>query len=222
MIVTTTTAPTFEAMRQAMVTSQLRTAAVSDTRVIAAMGSVPRERFVPAARQAFAYADGPIPLGRGRSLNLPMSTGRLLTEAYLRRTDRVLLIGAATGYTAALLAGIVRHVTSVEVDPELAAAAREALAGTEEVTVVEGPLEAGHPAGAPYDVLVIDGAVEQVPDALLDQVAPEGRIVAGLNDRGVTRLAAGRRSAHGFGLTDFADAECVPLPGFARPRGFSF
>jgi protein-L-isoaspartate(D-aspartate) O-methyltransferase len=215
-------APPFQAMRQAMVTSQLRTTAVNDTRVIAAMARLEREAFVPAERVALAYAETPVPLGRGRGLNPPMATGRLLTEAYLRREDRVLLIGAATGYAAALLAGIVQEVTAVEVDPVLAAHARAALADLANVTLIEGPLEAGHPALAPYDVLMIDGAVEAVPEALIAQVAIDGRVVTGLIDRGVRRLAAGRRSAHGFGLNDFADADCVPLPGFAQPVGFRF
>ena len=104
----------------------------------------------------------------------------------------------------------------------LAGHARPGLAGYANVRLIEGPLEAGHPADAPYDVLMIDGAVEAVPDALVAQVAVDGRIVSGVIDRGVRRLAAGRRSAHGFGLVDFADADCVPLPGFAQPAGFRF
>lgn len=212
----------FETMRQAMVTSQLRTFGVNDTRVIEAMARVPREDFVPPNRRALAYAEQPVPLGRGRALNVPMSTGRLLAEAYLQRSDRVLLIGAASGYTAALLARIVAEVVAVEVDPELAMLAREALASTDHVSVIEGPLEAGWPAAAPYDVLLIDGAVEQVPEALIAQVAIGGRVLTGLIEGGVRRLASGRRSPEGFGLHAFADATGVELPGFARPTGFRF
>ena len=212
----------FDAMREAMVTSQLRTTAVSDNRVVAAMARVPRELFVPAERRDTAYIDRAIPLARGRLLNTPMATGKLLTEAYLRRTDRALLIGAATGYAAAVLASLVEHVTAVEVDPVLAEQARANLAGTPAVTVVEGPLEAGHAPGAPYDVIVVDGAVQDLPQTLIDQLVIGGRLVTGLDDKGVGRLAAGVRSAHGFGLQHFADAECVPLPGFARARAFQF
>ena len=149
----------FDAMRQAMVTSQLRTAAVDDARLVAVMARVPRERFVPPASRDLAYRDTAIQLGRGRALNPPMATGKLLTEAYLRADDRVLLIGAATGYTAAVLALLVRGVVAVETDPTLAATARTALAATPAVEVVEGALADGYPSGAPFDAIVIDGAV---------------------------------------------------------------
>lgn len=212
----------FEAMRHAMVASQLRTNAVSDPRIVAVMARVPREAFLPADVRAIAYCDRDVPLGRGRSQNLPMATGRLLTEAYLLPADRVLLIGAAGGYTAAVLAGLVAEVVAVESDPALAALAREALADYSNVTLVEGPLEAGHEAAAPYDVLVIDGAVDHVPEALVAQIRPGGRAVAGILDRGVSRLTSGRKTAGGFALLDFADIDCVPLPGFARPKTFTF
>lgn len=209
-------------MRHAMVASQLRTNAVSDARVVAAMAAVPRERFLPADVAALAYRDTAVPLGRGRAQNVPIATGRLLNEAALLPADRVLLIGAAGGYTAAVLAALVAEVTAVECDPDLAARARTALADHPAVTVVEGPLEQGHAPGAPYDVLVIDGAVEAVPAAIVAQLAPGARAVGGLIDRGVTRLAAGRRSPGGFALLPFADVDCVALPGFARPRSFTF
>lgn len=210
------------AMRAAMVTSQLRTNAVSDVRVVAAMASVPREVFLPEGARDAAYRDTAIPLGHARALNPPMATGRLLTEAELGPHDRVLLVGAAGGYTAALLAELVGEVVAVEEDAALADLARAALSDRANVTLVEGPLPAGHTAGAPYDVLIVDGAVDAVPETLIAQVAVGGRIATGLVDRGVTRLAAGRKSAGGYGLMPFADAECVVLPGFERPRGFSF
>lgn len=212
----------FEAMRHAMVASQLRTNAVSDARVVAAMARVPREAFLPAEVRAIAYRDTAVPLGRERYQNVPIATGRLLTEAYLLPADRVLLVGAAGGYTAAVLAELVAQVIAVESDPGLAADARTALGAYTNVTLVEGALEAGHAAGAPYDVLVIDGAVEQVPDALVAQLAVGGRVVAGIADRGITRLSSGRKTAGGFGLLDFADIDCVSLPGFARAKTFTF
>ena len=210
------------AMRHAMVASQLRTNAVSDQRVVAAMARVPREAFVPAEVRAIAYRDTALPLAGGRAINPPIATGRLLTEAYLLPSDRVLLIGAAGGYTAAVLAEIVAAVVAVEEDATLAAAARTALAGISTVALVEAPLAAGHEDGAPYDVLVIDGAVEAVPAALVGQLVAGARVVAGLVDRGVTRLASGRRTEGGFGLAAFVDSECVVLPGFAQPKGFRF
>ncbi|WP_375404377.1 protein-L-isoaspartate O-methyltransferase [uncultured Sphingomonas sp.] len=218
----TNPASAFDDMRAAMVSSQLRTNSVNDPRVVAAMARVPRERFVPVDQRAVAYRDAALPLGRARYLNVPMATGRLLTEAYLRASDRVLLIGAATGYAAAVLAELVARVVAVESDPALVAMARAALAGRSGVGLVEGPLDAGAPGDAPFDVLMIDGAVESVPESLLAQVVPDGRVVTGLVDGKVIRLAGGRRSAGGFGLATFADVDCVVLPGFSRPRGFSF
>lgn len=212
----------YVAMRHAMVASQLRTNAVSDARVVAAMDRVPREAYLPEDAREMAYRDTALPFGRGRFQNVPIATGRLLTEAVLHPTDRVLLIGAAGGYTAAVLAEIVASVTAVESDPALADLARTALSGNAKVKVVEGPLEAGHADGAPYDLLFIDGAVEHVPDALVAQVATDGRVVGGLADRGITRLAAGRRTEGGFALLPFADIDCVPLPGFAVAKSFTF
>lgn len=214
--------PATRAARHAMVASQLRTNAVSDTRVVAAMAGMPREAFLPAGAAAIAYRDTAIPLGGARAVNPPLATARLLTEAALRPEDRVLLIGAAGGYAAALLAGLVAAVTAVESDPGLLAIARGALAETGNVTLVDAPLEAGAPGDATYDVLVIDGAVEEVPTALIDQLRSGGRVVTGLVEHGVTRLAAGVKTGGGFGLTAFADSECVRLPGFARPTGFRF
>lgn len=215
------TRPDFEAMRHAMVVSQLRTSAVSDPRVVDAMGDVPREAFVPSTQAALAYRDAPLPLGGGRAINPPLITGRLLVAADIRPTDRVLLIGAAMGYAAAVAARLAGSVVALEEDAELAGAARDAIADTK-VTVVEGPLKAGWAEGAPYDVIIIDGAIEEVPDAVAEQLAPGGRLATGLVDRGVTRLALGRRSEGGFGVVDFADLECVVLPGFARPKTFQF
>lgn len=222
MMTTSNDSSNFDAMRHAMVASQLRTTAVSDQRVVAAMARVPREVFTPEGLRPVAYRDGTLDLGQGRAINLPMATGRLLTEAYLEAGDRVLLIGAATGYTAALLTEIVAGVVAVEEQAELAAVARTALSGEAKVEIVEAPLTAGHPAGAPYDVLIIDGAVEELPAALVEQVKVGGRIVTGLVENGVTRLASGRRTEGGHGVRAFADAECTILPGFARPRAFQF
>lgn len=212
----------FEAMRQAMVASQLRTNAVNDPRVVEAMARTARENFLPAEQKGLAYRDTLLPLPGGRRHNSPLATGRLLTEAHVRPEDHVLLIGAAGGYAAALLAQLAGSVVALEQEEALVALARTALAGEAKVELVQGPLEAGWAGGAPYDLLVVDGAVEQLPDALIAQVKPGGRVVTGVIDRGVTRLAAGRRTEGGFGLLDFLDVECTELPGFRRLRTFTF
>jgi protein-L-isoaspartate(D-aspartate) O-methyltransferase len=215
-------AAAFDTMRHAMVASQLRTNAVSDQRVVAAMARVPRETFMPEGVRSIAYRDAAIPLGGGRYANLPMATGRLLTEAYLTPTDRVLLIGAASGYTAAVLSEIVGSVVAVESDPTLLATARAALAGVGNVEIVAAPLNEGHAAGAPYDVLIVDGAIEAIPDALIAQVRSGGRVVSGIAEHGLTRLASGRKTDGGFALAAFVDVECVVLPGFDTPKPFRF
>lgn len=211
----------FEPMRRAMVASQLRTTGVNDPRVVAAMGEVARERFVPEERAALAYADALVPLGGGRALNPPMALGRMLTEAGLEGDERVLVIGAATGYSAALLARLAGSVVALEEDEALAAFAKRALAGTG-VALVKGPLARGHAKSGPYDFILIDGAVEHVPQAIVDQAADGGRISLALVDRGVTRLALGRAVGGAFGVTVYADAAAAVLPGFEKPRGFTF
>ncbi|TPG17627.1 protein-L-isoaspartate O-methyltransferase [Sphingomonas koreensis] len=222
MIDATTDPAGFAAMRQAMVASQLRTNAVSDVRVIAAMARIPRETFLPESARRLAYRDTAATIAHGRAANPPIAIGRLLAEAHVRASDAVLLIGAAGGYTAAVLSALAKRVVAVENDPALLAIARPALDGYANVELVDAPLADGWAAGAPYDLLMIDGAVEHVPDALIAQLRHGGRIVSGLADRGVTRLASGVRSDGGFGLAAFADSECVVLPGFARPKVFTF
>lgn len=211
----------YEHMRKAMVASQLRTTGVNDPRVLAAMGAVPRERFVPANFEAAAYTDFLVPLGHGRQLNSPMALGRMLTEARLQGHERALVIGAATGYSAAVVARLAASVVALEEVPELAAWAREALAGTQ-VEVVEGRLSEGYPAGAPYDFVLLDGAVECVPQAIIDQIADGGELAAAMLDGGVPRLSVGRVVAGSFGAAAYSDSAAPTLPGFLKPRGFDF
>ncbi|MEA3066291.1 MAG: protein-L-isoaspartate(D-aspartate) O-methyltransferase [Sphingomonadales bacterium] len=211
----------FDHMRAAMIASQLRTTGTNDPRVLAAMGEVPRERFVPAERISLAYADALVPLKPGRDINSPMALGRLLTEAAPGPGERVLAVGVATGYAAAVLARLAGSCVALEEDAGLAAAARLNLAGYD-VRLVEGPLREGCADLAPFDLILIDGAVESVPEALVAQLAEGGRLAAGLLENGVTRLAIGRRAGDGFAMAAFADAAAAILPGFAEPRAFKF
>jgi protein-L-isoaspartate(D-aspartate) O-methyltransferase len=212
----------FSAMRAAMVASQLRTNNVTDPRVVDAMDMIPREHFVPQDRRAIAYVDVSVPLAGGRALNPPMTTARLLNEAQLTADDRLLIIGGATGYAAAVAAELVAHVTAVEDNADLAASARAALGSDSRVTIIEGPLAAGYAAGAPYDVIMIDGAVARIDDRIIAQLVDGGRLVGALWDDGIARLATGRKAGESCTMVSFADVETVKLPGFDHPAGFVF
>ncbi|ASK89891.1 protein-L-isoaspartate O-methyltransferase [Sphingorhabdus sp. SMR4y] len=212
----------FKQMRKSMVVSQLRTTDVSDPRVIAAMGHIAREDFVPAAQRSFAYADRGVQISAGRALNPPLATGRLLNMAHATKDDKVLLIGAATGYTAALLAQLAGSVVAVEQDAKLAALAEKNLADFDNIRVETGKHSDGWGESAPYSVIVIDGLVEEIPQSLVDQLAPDGRIVAAIMNDGVSRLALGRTAEGHVGYQYFADCGASPLPGFEKAKSFTF
>lgn len=212
----------FKAMRRAMVESQLRTNDVNEPAIIEAILAEPREAFLPAERRSAAYIDRAVPLADGRALNPPLATARLLVAAEPQAGEQALLIGAATGYAAALLARLGCQVTAVEESSALAALAGAQLADRAGITLVSGPLAQGAAASGPYDLLFIDGAIEVLPDALVDQIKVGGRAVFARAERGVTRLCIGTRTAGGFGTRDFLDCEAVVLPGFARPKAFTF
>lgn len=205
-----------------MVVSQLRTTDVSDPAVIAAMSQVAREDFVPAASRNVAYSDRGVSVGEGRSLNAPLSTGRLLAAAELTSEDNVLLIGAATGYTAAVLADIVADVVAVEQSGKLATKAKANLANLSNVTLEKGDHTKGAPEKAPYSVIMLDGIVEDVPTALVNQLAADGRLVTAMADNGVSRLAIGRKAGDVIGFQYFADCGGANLPGFEKAKSFHF
>ena len=209
--------PNFVAARQAMVDSQLRPVGVNDPAVIEAMSAVPREKFVPDEQKPLAYVDRSIPLGDGRALPAPAVLGRLLTALAALRGERALVVGASTGYSAAILAKIGLKVTALESSAALAAIARG-----NGVEAVEGPFAKGHGKASSYDLILIDGAVEQIPDTLVDQLVEGGRIGGAIVEQGITRLFIGRRVGGGFGFQPIADASTPVLPGFERPKAFTF
>jgi protein-L-isoaspartate(D-aspartate) O-methyltransferase len=207
----------FSLARRAMVDSQLRPEAVTDRAVLAAMASVERERFVPEGARALAYFDRPLPLTKGRAMMPPAALGRLLSELAPRTGERALVVGSGTGYSAALLKAIGLDVVALESDEQLASSARAA--GIDTVT---GVLREGWKKGAPFDVILLDGAVEEIPATLVKQLTAEGRLAGAIVDRGVTRLVVGRAAGGSFGLRSLADADVDILPGFERPRAFTF
>ena len=168
-------APDFAAARDHMVDGQVRPNKVIDPRIIRAMRTLPRERFLPPHLASLAYVDEDVALPGGRALVEPMVIARLVQLLQVRGGEAGLVVGAGTGYGAALLASIGARVTALEDDPALLAIARNALGGMA-VTLVEGPVAAGWPGAAPYDFILIDGAVSTIPDTLADQLKPHGRL----------------------------------------------
>jgi len=209
--------PDFAAARLAMIESQLRPQGVTDRAVIEAMATVRREQFLPAETRPLAYTDRAVMMGDGRFLPAPTVLGSLLTEMMPCSGQRALVVAAGSGYSAAVLEAIGLTVTALESSRELIAAARE-----NRVQTVEGPLEDGWKKAAPYDQILIDGAVEYIPDAIVEQLAEGGRLGTALVDRGVTRLVVGRKAGGAFGYLSLSDAGVPALPGFARARAFTF
>lgn len=208
-----------------MVESQLRTNKVTSEAVLEAFLAVPRERFVPAPLSAAAYIDDDVPLGRGRYLIKPMVMARLIELANIQARDAVLVIGAGSGYGAAVLARLARQVVAVESDPNLAAqaAARLRELGAANVVVIEAPLEEGCSARAPYGVILFEGAVALIPDAIKRQMAEGGRLVAVIEaEGGMGQAVLMLRTNAGLSHRPAFDAAVPLLPGFAREASFVF
>lgn len=216
------------AARRVMVDSQVRPSEVSDLRLIAAMLEVPREKFLPESKLALAYLDLDAPVtegegGRTRRLLKPMVLAKLLQVAEVAAGDRVLDVGCATGYAAAILGRLASSVVALEEDPALARVATASLAavGAHNVEVAVGPLAQGWPAGAPYDVILLDGASEMLPKALLRQLKDGGRLV-GIEAGTPGKAMIYRAAAGEVGGRPIFDANAALLPGFARPPAFVF
>lgn len=215
--------------RRNMVESQVRPSDVTDRRIIRAMAEIPRELFLPEPVRALAYMDGPIPLGPGaegtaRAMLDPRTFAKLAQAAQIEPTAAVLDVGAATGYSSAVLARLGRSVVALEADAALAGTARETLAriGAERIQVVTGALAEGWSDEGPYDAIIVEGAVETMPPELLDQLKDGGRLVAILARNGAGRATIWRREGSVFGAQDVFDANGVVLPGFAQAPAFVF
>ena len=217
----------YAAARSSMVDTQVRTEGVTDYRIIRTMNEVPRERFVPARARPFAYTDADLTVkedGHARHMIRPATLARLIQAASIAPTDFVLLVGCATGYAAAVVAGLASSVIALESDEQLAASATETLTdiGIGNVAVVTGPLEAGYPAEAPYDVIFIDGAVELVPETLFAQLKEGGRLIAVVGYNRAAPVMVYTKTDDDIGERPVFDAFVPALPGFSRPREFVF
>lgn len=212
----------FAAARRNMVHSQILTNRVTQPEVIEALEQVPRELFVPKQWRATAYIDDDIDLGAGRYLMEPMVFARLLQFADIRPTEVVLDVGCATGYSAAVLARVASTVVALENDSDLASRAGATLAelGADTVAVVKGPLAKGDASHGPYDVIIMEGSVEQIPDTLTKQLSDGGRLLAVVGPAGqMGRATLVLRVGDIFSSRVLFDATVAPLPGFlVAPR----
>lgn len=200
-----------------MVDSQLRPQGVTDPAVVRAMGTVERERFVPDEARALAYIDRALGLGDGRYLAAPAMLGQLLTQLAPVAGERVLVVGSGSGYSAAVLAAMDLDVTALDCSTDLAA-----IASAQGVKTVKGALASGWSGGAPYDLILIDGAVSHLPDAIIGQLADGGRLGTALISGTVPRLIIGRKAGEAFGYYSIGDFGAPVLPGFDRPQSFTF
>ena len=193
---------TSDTARRAMIDSQLRTSGINEPWVLAAVAAVPREAYVPDEMKAAAYIDRAIALGGGRYLAAPVVHGRMLAEAAPTRADTALLVGDGDGYLAALLRPLVRALDAI--------------------TPADACVPDPSGAPAPYTLIIVDGAAEHLPATLTNRLADGGRIVSGLVDRGVTRLAAGARIAGTVTMLPIADMGIPVLAALNAPKGWSF
>lgn len=214
----------FTALRQNMLDCQIKPNKVTDPRVHGALAAIPRELFVPPVLQSVAYVDEDLPLGGGRHLIEPRVFARMLQEAAIQPGERALAVGTGTGYGTAVLARLAADVTGLECDPALAATAERILSvlGRGNAAIIRGDLAAGHAARAPYDVIVIEGAVDLVPPALLDQLADRGRLVAVLGGLPLGVATLYTRSGAAIGRRPLFEAGTPLLPGFAKTPAFVF
>ena len=225
----------FERARASMVESQLRTDRVTDRRILSAFATLPRERFVPEEKRQLAYSDSSLEVwpsidgAQARFLLPPVVLARLVQLATVEAKDAVLDVGCATGYSTAVLARLASSVTAVEAEPELAVAARGALQelGIANAAVIEGALTRGTPEAGPFDVILLNGSVPEVPDSLLAQLKEGGRLCAIIAAGREGRPRQGKATlfvkvdGEASGLPHF-DANARPLPGFVPSPSFIF
>jgi protein-L-isoaspartate(D-aspartate) O-methyltransferase len=210
--------------RRTMVDCQVRPSDVTDLRIIAALLDVPRERFVVPSRRAIAYLDLDLLVADGspRALLKPMVFAKLLQAAEISETDRVLDVGCATGYSSAVLAQLAGHVVALEEDSTLAHGATENLAALGVVAVAGGPLNAGWQQDAPYDVILLEGASEVRPDALLTQLKEGGRLVAVIGSAPLGKATLYRKVSGHITALPLFETVAPLLPGFAKTPAFVF
>lgn len=205
----------YRAERKRMVAEQIARRGLSDPRLLAVMESVPRHRFVPPEELAYAYADGPLPIGYGQTISQPYIVALMTDLLQLTPSARVLEVGTGSGYQAAVLSGLAAEVHTVEVIPELARQAEKVLAelGCANVHVHLGDGSLGWPEAAPYDGILVAAAAPEVPPPLLEQLAEGGRLVIPVGGRGLQQLEVWERRGKKFSRDRDIAVAFVPLRG---------
>jgi protein-L-isoaspartate(D-aspartate) O-methyltransferase len=201
-----------------MVREQLVARGIRDARVLAAMGRVPRHELVPEGERDEAYEDGPLPIGEGQTISQPYIVAAMSEAAALSGSERVLEVGTGSGYQAAVLSALAREVYTIELEPTLAERAREALArlGCTNVHTRTGDGYRGWPEAAPFDAIVVTAAPDHVPPALLEQLAPGGRLVIPVGGSGDQELMLYTKTGRGVERRQLMPVRFVPLRGEAR------
>lgn len=214
----------FEQERRMMVDGQIRTADVTDRRLQHALLTVPRERFMPRAKHAQAYADSEVEIAPGRWMMRPRDFAKLVHAADVQPHDLVLDMACGRGYSSAILGRMAETVVAMESDAKLVKKAEGALSDTssDNVAVIEGDLKTGSQSQGPFDVIFVNGAVEEVPRAWLDQLADGGRLAVVVRKGPIGKATLYVRS--GLGIGERVVFDCTPhvLPGFEREAGFVF
>jgi protein-L-isoaspartate(D-aspartate) O-methyltransferase len=217
----------FALARRNMIDGQLRPNRVTSIQLLTAIADLPRERFLPEGLRSLAYADDDVPLGNGRYLMEPMILARLIQTLQPQPEEKALVVASGAGYGTALLARLVKSVVALEADAALAGSAEQTIRalGIANVRHVTGTMEAGVPAEGPYDVILIEGGVQHVPPAIVDQLAEGGRlgtVIAGAS-AGVLGVAQMMVKEGGVAAgRPIFDAGTPALPGFASPPRFTF
>jgi protein-L-isoaspartate(D-aspartate) O-methyltransferase len=210
--------------RRTMVDSQLRPSDVTDREMLAAFLAIPRERFVSADLASVAYLDRDLPVDAKRALLKPMVLARMIQAAEIKSSDRALDVACGTGYSSAILARLAAAVTALDDDAERARRCGDTLrqVGAGSVGAVCGPLDAGWPAGAPYDVILVNGACETEPQGLIRQLNEGGRLVVVLGTGPIGRATLFRKDRGEIGSRPLFDAAAPALPAFAKAPAFAF
>ncbi len=215
----------YDLARRKMVENQLRANKVTDEAVLEAMGRLPRERFAPARYAGLAYVDEDLPLGGGRCMMEPMVLARLAQALEIEHDQIVLDVGCGLGYSTALLASLAGTVVATEEQPDLASQANEILndLGVDNAVVVEAELSAGYPKQAPYDAILLNGAVPEIPQGLVEQLSPTGRMAMVIKrGGGLGRAVLVERFGDSLAERNLFDAGTPLLAGFEREEGFVF